>query len=84
MLDQAEIDRRENQRSIVRDAVRQVLAEREPVEVTMRQVFKEAINEWMSERFKEFGKFSVKSIGVAALGALAYFVFVSKGWTPPH
>ena len=83
-MNQSELDQRENQKSIVRDAVRQVLAEREPVEITMRQVFKEAINEWMSERFKEFGKWSVKSIGVAALGVLAYFVFVIKGWTPPH
>lgn len=83
-MDQAELDRRENQKALVRDAMRQVMAEREPVELTMRQVFKEAINEWMSDRFKEFGKWSVKSIGVAALGLLAYYVFVSKGWTPPR
>ena len=83
-MNQEELNERENQRALVRDAVRQVLAEQVPVEVTMRQVFQDAINEWMNQKFREFGKWSFKSIGVAALGALAYFVFVSKGWTPPH
>lgn len=84
MIDSDELRDRENQRAIVRDAVRQVLAEQEPLEGTMREVFREAINEWINDKFREFGKWSIKGLAALAFGLLIYLVLVQHGWTPPH
>ncbi len=83
-MDQWEIEQRENQRAIVRDAVRQVLAEQPPTDEALRKVVREAIQEWMSERIKEFGWLSLKTLGYVAFGVLVYLAMMSKGWTPPH
>lgn len=82
-MDQSEIEQRENYRAMVRDAVRQVLAEQPSQEDVMKKVVLEAIKEWMSERVREFGWLSLKTIGYLAFGVLIYFAFVTKGWTPP-
>lgn len=83
-MERWEINKREETRGLMRDAVRQVLAEQEPLRDTIKDVFREAIAEWMEDKFKEFGKWSLKGIAVAAFGTLVYFVMVHSGWTPPH
>jgi len=83
-MEELEREQRENYRALVRDAVRQVLSEQEPLESSMREVFREAINEWINDKFKEFGKWSLKGLAALAFGVLIYFALVQHGWTPPH
>lgn len=83
IVDQWEIEQRENQRALVRDAVRQVLAEQTPSDDALRKVVLEAIQEWMSERIREFGWLSLKTLGYVAFGVLVYLAMMTKGWTPP-
>jgi phage terminase small subunit len=45
-----------------------------------KQAMKEALKEWMDEKFVEVGKWSVMTIAVAALGALTYFILTANGW----
>lgn len=45
----------------------------------MKAVFKEALKEWMDDKFTDFGKWSAASVAVAALGALIYFIFWVEG-----
>lgn len=46
----------------------------------LKRLVKEAIHEWMNDRFAEFGKWSVYGIAVAALGYLAVAVLAGNGW----
>jgi hypothetical protein len=46
-----------------------------------KQATKEALKEWLDEKYMEFGKWSMMGILAAALGALAYFLIWSSGWT---
>ncbi len=64
--------------------MRQVLAEQEPLEASMKRVVLEAIKEWMDDKIREFGWLSLKTLGAVAFGALVYLAMVSKGWTPPN
>ena len=82
-MDQYELEERENQRALVRDAVRQVLSEQVPADEAMKKVVLEAIQEWMSERIREFGWLSLKTLGYVAFGVLVYLAMMTKGWTPP-
>lgn len=40
-----------------------------------KAIVKEALKEWLDEKFLAFGKWSLAAIGAAALAALAYFIF---------
>jgi len=44
----------------------------------MKDALKEAIREWLDEKYSEFGKLSMHTIAAAALAALAYYL-VSHG-----
>lgn len=46
----------------------------------VKEATKDAIKEWMDEKFIQVGKWSVSVLTVAALGALTYFILVSNGW----
>lgn len=46
----------------------------------VKQATKEAIKEWMDEKFAMLGIFSMRMILVAALGALTYFILLMNGW----
>lgn len=49
-------------------------------EEEIKAALKEAIKEWMDEKFAEFGKWSFRGIFIAALGALTYFILTTNGW----
>lgn len=42
---------------------------------------KEAIKEWMDERLRDLGRWSLRGIALAAFGALVYFVLTHSGWS---
>ena len=46
----------------------------------MKKVYKEALKEWLDEKFLAFGKLSAHAIGAAALCALLYFILRTNGW----
>lgn len=45
-----------------------------------KDALKEALKEWLDEKFATFGKWSLGAIGAAALGALAWFILTANGW----
>jgi len=40
----------------------------------LKDIQKEAFKEWMDEKVTEFGWWSIKTIGIALLGGLLYFI----------
>lgn len=48
-----------------------------------KAVAKEALKEWMDERFMELGRWSLHLIFVALAAAAAYVILRSSGWQPP-
>lgn len=49
-------------------------------EADTKEALKEALKEWMDEKFAAFGKWSLGAISVAALGLLAYLLLTINGW----
>ena len=50
-------------------------------EIHMKDVMKEAIKEWLDEKYVVIGKWTINGIIAAALAALAYFTMWSHGWS---
>jgi hypothetical protein len=48
-----------------------------------KEAMKEALKEWLDEKFAHFGKWAFASMAAAALGALIYFMLTMNGWRPP-
>lgn len=48
-----------------------------------KAALKEALKEWMDERFSTFGRWSAGTLAVAVLGAAIYLILISRGWSPP-
>lgn len=46
----------------------------------LKDAFKEAIKEYLDEKTQVFGKWSLRSLGVAVIVALLYFVLSVNGW----
>ena len=46
-----------------------------------KQLLKEALKEWLDDKLSEFGWFSIKTLVIAAMGALVYFILLMNGWT---
>lgn len=46
----------------------------------IKQAQKEAMKEWMDEKYAQIGRWSVNAFLVALVGAMAYFILLSKGW----
>ena len=45
-----------------------------------KQAIKEGLQEWLNDKFSEFGKLSVRSIFALMLVALVYLWATSQGW----
>lgn len=45
-----------------------------------KQATKEAIKEWLDERFAQFGRWSAGAFAAAGLAALTYFILRANGW----
>ena len=43
---------------------------------------KQALKEWMNERFAEFGRWSFFTFAAMGLAALTYFILKLNGWKP--
>jgi hypothetical protein len=48
-----------------------------------KQVVKEALKEWLDEKFMEFGKWTISGIAALVLAAIAYMILVAHGWRAP-
>lgn len=49
----------------------------------MKQAMKEALKEWLDEKFSEFGKWSAIGIACMTLVVMTYFALKFAGWAPP-
>jgi hypothetical protein len=49
----------------------------------MKHAVKEAIREWLDEKFLEFGKWSFRGLVAALIAAVLYLSLVTHGWNPP-
>lgn len=47
----------------------------------VKDVMKEALREWLDDKFADFGKWSLVGVGASTLALLAYFILISNGWT---
>ena len=45
-----------------------------------KDALKEALKEWLDEKFAMFGKWSMASIAAAGLAALAWLILTANGW----
>lgn len=53
---------------------------RKEEKLMMKEAWREAMKEWMSEKYAEVGKWSIRIILTAAIGALLYFILSINGW----
>lgn len=49
----------------------------------LKIIVKSAIKEWLDEQALKFGKWSLRWLALAALGALVYFILLAQGWHKP-
>lgn len=47
----------------------------------LKIVVKVAIKEWLDEQTLKFGRWSLRWIAMAALGALLWFILTAQGWS---
>lgn len=47
-----------------------------------KALVKEAVNEWLQDRWAEFGKWTARGLLAAALAALVTFILWTKGLPP--
>ena len=47
-----------------------------------KEVLKQALKEWLDEKFAAFGKWSLAGICAALLFVIAYLWLITQGWTP--
>lgn len=46
----------------------------------IKAALKEALKEWLDEKFAAFGRYSVYSLAAAGLASLIYFILTTNGW----
>lgn len=46
----------------------------------IKAALKEALKEWLDEKFTAFGKYSFYSLAASGLAALVYFILTTNGW----
>lgn len=77
-------ERRSSERQFnerLKQSIREVLSE-QPQDAR-KEIFKEAIQEWLDEKYAAFGKWSIHGLAAAALALLGYLIAVKTGWIPP-
>ena len=45
-----------------------------------KEILKEALKEWLNDRFSEFGRFSLGAFITALLGFSVYAILILNGW----
>jgi hypothetical protein len=50
-------------------------------EAETKRVFKEALTEWLDNKYAEFGRWTLRGLFVAIFGALVIFIMWSQGYT---
>lgn len=50
----------------------------------IKAAMKEAIREWLDDKFAMFGKWSFASLAALGLAALLWFFLTTHGWKPPQ
>lgn len=55
-------------------------ATRDDFKLMMREAVKEAAGEWLDDKFRTFGKWSMRGLAAAGLTALVYFFLFLSGW----
>lgn len=48
-----------------------------------KEAHKEMINEWLEEKFSQFGKWSAAAFGAMIAAAVLYFTLWAHGWKHP-
>lgn len=46
----------------------------------LKKITKEAMKEWMEEKYSQFGRWTVRSLGTLGIAALLYFILKANGW----
>lgn len=46
----------------------------------MKDMTKEALKEWLDEKFTTFGRWTFRAVSAAAFAAVIYFILKSQGW----
>lgn len=49
----------------------------------VKTALKEALKEWLDDKFTTFGKFSAAAVGAAVLAGLILFALTIQGWRAP-
>ena len=49
-----------------------------------KTIIKEALHEWLEEKWAIAGRWSIAGIFAAAMAVLAYLYLTMHGWLPPH
>lgn len=65
---------------IMKAAMRQVLQESNG---NVKAMLKEALKEWLDEKYADAGRWTVNGLIIAAIGVLGYLLLWKSGWTPP-
>lgn len=47
-----------------------------------KALVKEALKEWLDEKFLTFGKWSAAGLGALAFSAILYLILFTNGWKP--
>lgn len=49
----------------------------------MREAVREGIRDFLDEKFREFGKWSLGGLAAMGLAAIIYLILFAYGWKPP-
>lgn len=66
---------------ITKAALRAVLKE---TNGEVKSLLKEALKEWLDEKYAAAGRWTVNGLLVAVIGLVAYLILWKAGWTPPN
>jgi hypothetical protein len=46
----------------------------------VKRALKEALKEWLDDKFLQFGKWSAAGVAAAILSTITYFILTANGW----